>query len=394
MSKKTINYKLYVKLTKCNELKKEKNNGIMAVNLFGSLVVKRSLSDFVPRFKFPKYNIPLSDFKGHQVKALQKFQYLAPQLSMVLELRDIRAPLSTRNILFDKFFLSRSKQIKRLIVYTKKDYMPQNNVLMKNLLRWHKELDEDFIIVDGKSRTDVNNLMKVLNWESNKLLESNIPLPMGYRILVTGMPNVGKSTLVNTLRQINYGKRSDNSRRTKVSKTGNEAGVTRKTSEVIRISKEESQQCIYLIDSPGIGIPGRVSDQSRMISQALCGCVKETLIDPIAQADYLLFLMNLQELKNGIEWYPDCKSRPSNDIYNVLNRKYNLKRIGETSAAIAWINQWKRDGKNISFDVETLLGEDTFSYKKYLIEDLKRLGDFELNNNKTDISGSAKQLFV
>ena len=48
---------------------------------------------FVPRKVFPNYNIPLNNFKGHHQKALSKFGHLAPQLDMVIEVRDCRAPL-------------------------------------------------------------------------------------------------------------------------------------------------------------------------------------------------------------------------------------------------------------------------------------------------------------
>lgn len=352
--------------------------------------------EFIPRYTFPDYHIPLSDFKGHQVKALKKFESMAPQINMILELRDIRAPLSTRNILFDKLLQNGNERIKRLIVYTKRDSMKNNRQFVNKLKIWHAEMNEQFLIVDARSRQDMKNLLKIIHWNSDELAERGIPLPSGYRALVAGMPNVGKSTLVNSLRSIGVSPKSDGTakKNTKVARTGNEAGVTRSTSECIRITDRDStSQGIYLIDTPGIGLPGRASNQNRILSQALCGSVKQNLVDPIIQADFLLFLMNLQS-KISSKFYPDCSIRPTNDIYDVLNRVRPSKKTADIAAAMKWVNEWRKNSHGIVFDSEMLLECSEFSYKEYVTKELEKLGDMTFESNDKRLYRGSKMLFI
>ncbi|KAL3233728.1 Mitochondrial GTPase 1 [Nakaseomyces bracarensis] len=332
---------------------------------------------FIPRHALPSFNIPKSDFKGHQMKALRKFRKLAPELNLLIELRDIRAPLSTRNVVFDSV-LKENKFLKKLVIYTKKDLTTGSSGkdYFSKLSQWHAELNEKFIIVDGRSKTDAMTLLKILQWESFKNAENGMRQPMGYRAFIAGMPNVGKSTLVNTLRMVSHPNK-EGTKFKKVAKTGSEAGVTRSTSEIIKLTQQtERIDSIYLIDSPGIGVPGRLSSQNRMLSLALTGSVKISLINPVIQADYLLYLMNLQIPKKNLEWYPGFSTNPTNDIYEVLNRlTKNSSDYNEDAVALNWVNKWRENSHNLLFDVEVLLNPEDFSYMKFVSDQLEDLGD-------------------
>ncbi|QLQ78142.1 hypothetical protein HG537_0A03890 [Torulaspora globosa] len=303
------------------------------------------MKKFIPRFDFPDYNIPRTDFKGHQLKALRKFESLRPQLNLILELRDVRAPLSTRNILIDQLIDKRIHQ--RLVIYTKRDLIADNTQYLQRLSHWQQELDEPFILINANQRRSARHVLDIIKSYKRQLEHCNqgLALPAGYKVLVTGMPNVGKSTLINTLR---------GSPR-KVARTGPHAGVTRNTSETIRVG--EPHDNIYLIDTPGIGLPGRlVNERQRMLSLSLCGCIKTNLVDPVIQADYLLYLANLQEPQKH---YPGT---PTNDVYQLLNR-FGTPRDNITAAAVYWLQQSHR---GLIYDRELLLDTDSFSLRGYL----------------------------
>lgn len=362
------------------------------------LSIKRLSSTFIPRFKFPEYNIPLTDFKGHQRKAILKFHQLLPQLNLLLELRDIRAPLSTRNVIFDDIILKqKSQNTQRVILYSKSDQgSPQT---LKKLQKWHDEMGDQFMVLDCRSTRDVKNLIRLLQWKYDSLIRETLGdvgegLPLGYRVLVAGMPNVGKSSLVNTLRFVGSVKTGnlansihDNitSKRKKVAQTGGQAGVTRKTSECIKISDYKGG--IYLYDTPGVSLPGRITTREKMLSLSLCGCIKSNLVDPVIQADYLLYLMNLQQQhSNGRFAYEQyTRGQPTNDIYRLL--RGIQKRAGirdDTGSAIHWVDKW-RQGKAlskgtmpISFDIETLLDDADFSYEKSTKEELSLLQEWSI----------------
>ena len=155
--------------------------------------------------------------------------------------------------------------------------------------------------------------------------------------MVAGMPNIGKSSLINALRNVSLGKK-------KSLKIGDQPGITRKIATSIKIAEgEEGRQGIYLIDTPGVFVP-YVPDAERMLKLALCGNVKDTIIPPTTIADYLLFHLNLQNPK----LYEQYCAEPTNDIFVLLEavatKTGRLKKGGKAdyeSTALWLIHRWR-----------------------------------------------------
>ena len=157
--------------------------------------------------------------------------------------------------------------------------------------------------------------------------------------MVVGMPNVGKSTLLNALRQAGV-------RKGKVAHTGAQPGVTRKIGTGVKIvdGSSKGHADVYLLDTPGVFIP-YVPDADAMLKLALCGSVKDSVIPPFTLADYLLYNINNKDPEVYSEYL-----QPTNDITQLLDamaRKIGrLQRGGEPDldGTAMWMVQRWRNG--------------------------------------------------
>ncbi|NXI73666.1 MTG1 GTPase, partial [Anseranas semipalmata] len=128
-----------------------------------------------------------------------------------------------------------------------------------------------------------------------------------YNIMVIGVPNVGKSSLINSLRRLHL-------KKGKATAVGGEPGVTKAVLTRIQVCETP---LVYLVDTPGV-LPPKLGDVETGMKLALCGAIRDHLVGEDIMADYLLYTLNRQQQFRYVQHYglPEA----SDDIGHVLKR--------------------------------------------------------------------------
>lgn len=195
-------------------------------------------------------------FPGHMAKALREIKEKQNIVDCFIVLIDARVPLSSYNEDLDTICPNKP----RLFVFSKSDYA--NLTRLNQIIGKFNNPQDKKVIVNLKKNSSRSKIMKALNEiliakrekDKNKGL-----LKPRLRCFVIGVPNVGKSTLINLL---------SNSKKTKVA---NFAGTTRSLQWI-------AADDIQLLDTPGILMP-KLSDQTLALKLVACSLIKQDVIN-------------------------------------------------------------------------------------------------------------------
>ena len=196
-------------------------------------------------------------YPGHMTKAKRQMQEDIKLIDLVIELGDARIPLSSRNPDIDD--LGRNKF--RLILMNKADLADKKVTELWSA--FFREKGYFVVSLDARSRNGMKSITDIIMEACKEKIErdrkrgiKNRPI----RAMVVGIPNVGKSTFINS-----YAGKA-------CAKTGNKPGVT-KGKQWIRLNKN-----VELLDTPGILWP-KFEDQSVGLRLAMIGSIRDEILN-------------------------------------------------------------------------------------------------------------------
>ncbi|XP_063704062.1 mitochondrial GTPase 1 [Culicoides brevitarsis] len=281
------------------------------------------------QFRTKFQNVPknvLTWFPGHMGRSLKVMQQKLKQVDCIIEVHDARIPFSGRNEEF-KYTIRGVKP--HIMVFNKKDLIENRH--FRAISRQIQQEDglNDVLFTNCRDQKceGIKRLLPLatkLISESDRFNRSN---EKDFNIMIIGVPNVGKSSLINVLRNRHL-------KKTGAAAVGAVAGITRSVLNKIKISETPK---VYLLDTPGILMPS-ISDTEQGLKLALCACTQDHLVGDELIADYLLFRLNLVQNFDYVELMN--LEAPTDDITECLvawcrkHEKYQKVRSAEKAGFV------------------------------------------------------------
>lgn len=247
-------------------------------------------------------------FPGHMNKALHEIEEKVKIIDVIIELLDARAPLSSVNEHLEKATANK----KKLYLITKSDLADNEQTKL-----WQKHFanqNNEVLIVDLTNKNSFKIISQAIvrlgksKWDRD-MARGMKPQPI--RTMIIGIPNVGKSSLINLLAQ------------RKAAGVQNKPGYTR-GEQWIRVNKD-----YLLLDTPGI-LPMNYDNKEKAINLALVGSIREDILPNEDLVDALL--------DNLIKHYPNSlKERFAIDDFS--NHVITLQTIAKNRGLISNNNQ-------------------------------------------------------
>ena len=261
-------------------------------------------------------------YPGHMTKAKRMMQETIKLIDLVIELVDARVPISSRNPDIDEL----GKNKARLILLNKSDLAEdtQNDAWVE----YFKSKGFSVVKVNSKKGGGIKSIHGVIQEACKEKIERDRKrgiLNRPVRAMVVGIPNVGKSTFINSF----AGKAC--------AKTGNKPGVT-KGKQWIRLNKN-----VELLDTPGILWP-KFEDQTVGLRLAFIGSIKDDILNTDELAAEMIQFMK--------KYYP-----------GVLAEKYSIEEVEDPYVCLASIAESRHcllKGNELDMSKAALLLIDDF----------------------------------
>ena len=239
-------------------------------------------------------------YPGHMVKAQNEIKENLKLIDIVVEVLDARIPFSSRNPLITDL----KKDKPEIVVLNKSDISDKDQNL-----KWKKYFEEQgntCILTCANINDNIKKIIEEINKKGKEIYDKkyenkSVNIRPIYRVLIVGIPNVGKSTIINKIAN------------RQVANVGNKPGVTKKK-QWIRVNGN-----IELLDTPGLLWP-RLDDKDVGVKLALTGNIKQEILDveelAVRGIDFLISNSCYKEM--FIQKYKLDLSDLDNNVYDIL----------------------------------------------------------------------------
>ena len=247
-------------------------------------------------------------YPGHMAKTKREITEKLSLIDIVFEVIDARIPYSSKN----KEIEEMTKNKPRILVMTKKDLCDQE--VTNKWVKHYENLGYNVVLVDLINDKNINTILNTTNKLAKEVNEKRKQKGLkarNVRILILGIPNVGKSTLINKL----VGKKAAN--------VGNRPGVT-KSLQWIRINND-----LELLDTPGILWP-KLTGENIGLNLASMTAIKEEILN---KEEVAIYIINTLKQKYKDSFLSRYKIEEKEDIIEQLDeigRRIGAIRNNET----------------------------------------------------------------
>ncbi|XP_061357736.1 short integuments 2, mitochondrial isoform X2 [Gastrolobium bilobum] len=258
-------------------------------------------------------------FPGHMAAATRAIRNRLKLSDLVIEVRDARIPLSSANSILQPHLSAK----RRVVALNKKDLANPN--IMHKWIDYFESCKQDCIPINAHSKSSVKKLLELVELKLKEVICKEPTL----LVMVVGVPNVGKSALINSIHQIAQS-RFPVQEKMKRAAVGPLPGVT----QDIAGFKIANKPSIYVLDTPGVLVPS-ISDIETGLKLALAGSVKDSVVGEERIAQYLLAVLNTRgtplhwkHLNNrridGIECEAQAEESYEYNLKNLKPKRRNL----------------------------------------------------------------------
>lgn len=248
----------------------------------------------------------LNWYPGHMAKAMREVEERMKVIDIIIEVIDSRAPVSSKNPFLENLTFKK----KRMLVLTKKDLCDKDRI--QPFIGEYKQKGYTIVLADLNNPQDIKSIIETAkelgeDYQEKYIRRGMKPQPL--RVMILGIPNVGKSTLINRIVKRN------------VASARNTPGHT-KAQQWIRINNQ-----FDLLDTPGI-MPPHFENHDIALHLSYLGSIKEIILPLDEIADSLIGFLKREYPSQFYTHFDILPVDSHEEILEAIGRKRQLLTKG------------------------------------------------------------------